>query len=69
MKMVTLTQCEARFILDQLDTVEHAEYEQDDINRAIEILEECIVQPQEITIPDGSSHTVPPKGDEDTRMV
>lgn len=50
MKMVQLTIMEARHVLDVLDTIEHAEYEIDDVYQAIEIMEEALHQPQEVDI-------------------
>ena len=66
MKMVILTQMEARFLLE---LIEEEVPLQRDINDAVEILEEALLQPQEYDIPDGRVDTVPLSGDTDTQVV
>ena len=61
MKMVILTQLEARHVLHDLELVS-AEDVETDLEMSIEIMEEALLQPQEVEIPDGKASNISDAG-------
>lgn len=65
--MVVLTILEARHVLSDLEVMD--ERYEEDLSRAIEIMEESLHNTQEIEIPDGKGSDIPPSGDTNTQVV
>jgi len=65
MKMVLLTILEARRVLEDLEMMD--ERYEEDLTRAIEIMEESLHYTVEVDI--GKDNTVPSKGHQDTQVV